>query len=545
MKKGKRAVLIASICVLFLVCVYEIGWVDELGMNVSVISEKKLHKVEESMRNLSGEKEAEVALSFQGEELPFEREVSTFYLPLNMESEEYERGSFTASLEGEAAEVLFLEDFTKRDKLSWMQENAKISCVILGHSAFYRCNLTLTGTSLIRFRSTPYTTEENLPLFEIKVYDASTKTDWVETCYTTSTLRGNTSLSYDKKSLRLKLKRQKKDGTFEKANKNLLGLREDDDWILNSLYADDAKIKDKLANELWNEAGAAGNPYGRTFGTQLSYVEVFMEEGYMGLYGLMYPIDGKQVGTKSVSKQMEAGETVIERLYKKKYTGEWNKEDFTGALPDPAMPDFRGGFYIKGDTVLQNEQEWQPLYELAACIQEEDAAFARQITGITNQQNVLENWLFYQAIGGFDNYAKNYYYLVRNNGGRAYGYFIPWDLNISFGDVYADNAYYAAFDETVVHDRIPWEPADRMIQLDVEDSRRLVKETWKKWRQNVFDTDKILDRMDELYQGLLDSGAYQRERERWPEGRYTESLSDMKRFTWERLRFVDAYVDGL
>ena len=545
MKNGKWAVLIASMCVLVLFCIYQICYVDEYGTDIPVISEKKLYKAEKNLKNLTDDGEVAVSLYFNEEELPFERASATFYLPLNMESEEYESGSFDAILNGDGAKVYFLEDYTEKEKLSWMKENGKIPCIILGQNAYYRCNLTLTGTSLICFQSTEYTTEDNLPLYEMKVYDASTKKDWVETCYTTSTLRGNTSLSYDKKSLRLKLKKQKDDGTFTKADKNLLGLRDDDDWILNSLYADDSKIKDKLANELWNEAGAKSNPYGKTFGTELEYVEVFMNEGYMGLYGLMYPIDAKQVGTNKVSDQLAAGETVIERLYKKKYTGQWNQNDFVGALPDPAMPDYRGGFYIKGDLVLQNEEEWQPLYELASCIQAEDATFAENITTISNQQNVLENWLFYQAIGGFDNYAKNYYYLVRNNGGKAYGYFIPWDLNISFGDVYADNEYYAAFDENVVYDVIPWEPANRMLELDVEDNCQMVKETWQTWRKTVFDTDKVTSRMEELYQGLLDSGAYEREKNRWPNGRYTDSLTDMKEFTRKRLAFVDEYVDGL
>lgn len=545
MKKGKWALLFVSVCVLLLFCICQIGYVDQLDTEIPVLSEKKLYKVEKSLKNLSKEPETVAKLLFQGEELPFEREESTFFLPLNMEAEEYEAGQFGASLNGEKADIYFLEDFTLRKKLSWMKENAKIPCIIVAKNAFFRCNLTLTGTSLILFTSTDYITQDNLPLYEIKVYDASTKGDWVTTCYTTSTLRGNTSLSYDKKSLRLKLKKQKEDGTFVKTNKNLLGLRDDDDWILNSLYADDGKIKDKLANELWNEAGATNNPYGKSFGTQLEYVEVFMNGGYMGLYGLMYPIDGKQVGTEAVSDQLEAGEPVIERLYKKKYTGEWNQEDYTGGLPDPAMPDFRGGFYIKGDVVLQNEEEWKPLYDLAACIQDEDEMFAKGITELADQQNILENWLFYQAIGGFDNYAKNYYYLVRNNGGKPYGYFIPWDLNIAFGDVYADNEYYAAFDETVVSDVIPWEPANRMLQLNVKNSRELVKKTWKEWREDIFATEKVLSRMDGLYQMLLDSGAYAREKKRWPNGRYTNSLSDMKRFTEERLAFVDAYVDGL
>ena len=41
------------------------------------------------------------------------------------------------------------------------------------------------------------------------------------------------------------------------------------------------------------------------------------------------------------------------------------------------------------------------------------------------------------------------------------------------------------------------------------------------------------------------SGAYEREKERWPAGRYEEDFSGMKQFTLERLAYVDEYINGL
>ncbi|MBO6015160.1 MAG: CotH kinase family protein, partial [Lachnospiraceae bacterium] len=480
-----------------------------------------------------------VSLLFEGEELPFLAQENVFYLPLDQSSEEYEMGIFTARLDDKDADVFFLMEYRDVPKREWMKKNGRIPLVIVTKDSYAACFLTLTGTSLMRFTPTQYLTADQMPVFELKVYDAFTKRDWVKTCYTTSRLHGNTSLAYDKKSLRLKLLSRKEDGSFTKENKNLLGLRDDDDWILNALYADDSKIRDLLANELWNETGALSNPYGAVWGTKVAYVEVFMNDGYMGLYGLMHPIDRKQVGLQSVSSQMAADHPIIERLYKKKYTAAWFSQDFAGDLPDPKMPDYRGGFYLKGDTILQNEEEWAPLRELAECLEAGDAAFAEEITQIADQTNVLENWLFYNAIGGFDNYAKNYYYLVKDQNGESYGYFIPWDLNLSFGDVYADNAYYAEFKESVVQDLIHWEPAQRMIDQDVQDSRRIVSETWKRWRKGAFSTQHVLGRMDEIYDSLVGSGAYAREMLRFPEGRYTLDVEAMKRFAEKRLQWLD------
>lgn len=540
----KKGILIMSLLMLSSIAVYQIRYSDENSMTVRVLSNKKANTMTERFMDVTDTLE-DVSLMFKGEMLPYDASSKTFYLPLSMSIEDYEAGSFQALLNGQIAEVFFYGDFTTQDKLAWMKENTKIPLMIVNGESYVNLNLTLTGVSIIDFKGTSYVSEEGLPLFEMKVYDAESKTDWVTTCYTTSTLRGNTSLSYDKKSLRLKLKKQKKDGSFEKTNEKLLGMREDDDWILNGLYADDSRIKDKLANELWNEIGAKQNPYNQTFGIEVEHVEVFMNDGYAGLYGLMYPIDAKQTGSAAVSAQLAKGNNVIERIYEKKYTGMWNAADYLGALPDANMPNYRGGFYLKGDTVLQDESEWEPLYELAKCIEGEDSYFSENITTLVDKENVLLNWMFYQAIGGFDNYAKNYYFITKDAGGKSFGYFIPWDLNISFGDVYADNQYYAAFDETVVKDIIPWEPAQRMLELDVDESRETLASMWKTYRSDVLSTENIMVRMDEIYTELQNSGAYERERLRWPNGRYTDDIENMKAFTAERLAFMDGYIDSL
>lgn len=545
MKKKKWMLLLASIWILVLFSFFQIRYADKNDMRITVLSKEQWNKQKSRLTDISRQENRQLTLSFAGEELPFHAGENTFFLPLDESRQDYEAGSFSATLMGNDASVFFMEDFKSRGKSDLMSEGVKIPCLVMTDQYCAECSLTLTGMSLIRFGQTGLMTEDHLPVFELRVYDAKTKSDWVTTCYAAARMRGNTSLSYDKKSLRLKLVEQSEDGSFTKTDKNLLGLRKDDDWILNSLYADDSRIKDKLACELWNEVGAGSNPFGKQWGTQMEYVEAFLDDGYIGLYGLMFPIDRKQVGTQAVSRQLAAGVPVVERLYKKKYTAAWNKDDFKGQLPDAGMPDFRGGFYLKGDTVLEDESEWEPLYRLASCLEADDETFLSEITQIVDQRNVLENWLFYNAIGGFDNYAKNYYYLVKDRSGEPYGYFIPWDLNLSFGDVYTDNVYYASFRMDVVHDKIAWEPADRMILLDAAGSRRLLRETWNRWRQDAFSDEKVLGRMEKLYQDLVTSGAYGREKARYPEGRYTQNLDDMKRFEMERLAWLDDFMDQL
>ncbi len=586
----KKIVLYVSLFLLVMtaVCSLTIHGINGEGGNSSwepkVAGEKKIEKIE---NNLSGFSETP-ALFCDGEELPFDREKNTFYLPLDMSEEKWEKLSFSAkSAEGNSTEVFFGADYRELSKQDLIQNGEGIPVWIATGREYGTYQLVFTGLPMVTFESTDFATEDGMSIFAFHLYDTdhsgknSQSGKWVTTCYAAARLRGNTSLTYEKKSLRLYLKNQEEDGAFGKTNKNLLGLRDDDDWILNSLYADSSRIRDKLCIDLWNEVGASSNPYKQNFGTQAELVEVMIGGSYQGIYDLMVPIDRKQLGMETVSSQLEkeaetaggnveseteattestiesatgnttestteaATGSVIERIYKKKYTASWSASDFVGPLPDPNAIDARGGFYLKGDTILQNEEEWAPLYQLASLIEGEDTAFAAEITQVADRQNLVENWLFYEAIGGFDNRNKNYYYVARNRDNQYYGYFIPWDLNISFGAVYAENEFYCVDSPESVTEAVAWEPGERLVFLDADDAAELAASTWKKWRGGAFSDEAVAQRIAALEHQVKDSGAFAREELRWPNGNESQDFSLLYEFATKRLQFVDERVDRL
>lgn len=537
MIRKKKWLLFASACMLILISAFYLLFVDNHRIAYRTITPQKLEKLQE---NTTKAEEINFDLTFNGERLPLDEESKTFYLPLEM-TKEWEEGEI--GTEDAALTLFFLEDFVIEDKLSLIKENRGIPFVVCGENSYSVYYLKITGVPIAEFYSTEAVSEEGLAIFGFSLYDYGSKKDWVERCYTTSELHGNTSLAYEKKSLRLKLL-QEKDGRFQKYHADLLGLRKDNDWILNGLYADESRIRDKLCIDLWNEVGAGSNPFGKSFGTDGEYVEVFINNHYQGLYLLMYPIDRKQLGMEAVSHQLAKGDTWIERIYKKKYTALWQESDFTGEMPDENMPDYRGGFYLKGDTVLGDLSEWEPLRELAACIESDDNTFRDRITSIVDEQNVIENWLFYQAIAGFDNQAKNMYYAVRRQDGGLKGYFIPWDLNISFGVVYADNAYYCERDASTITQPVLWEPGKRLVELDAKEGTALAAETWQRWRKGAFSDELLAERIASLESFVKDSGAFLRETERWQEGNCNPDFSLLYDYANQRLEFVDEYVES-
>ncbi len=510
------------------------------GMTLSVISPARAEKIEQRL-SLHSET-MNLKLKFNGEILASDSAGKTFFLPLSMEESEWENGAFET--EG-GEEVLFTEDFTKQDKLSLIAGNRSIPFYAVSEKGYEKYYLKLTGLPVMTFEGTELFTEGGELLYEMTLYDTEHSGDWVTKSLTTSTLRGNTSLSYEKKSLRLKLKEQKEDGSIKKADKNLLGIRKDDDWILNSLYADNSRIRDKLAMELWQEVGAENNPYGKKFGVTGEYVEVIVNGGYAGLYLLTHPVDRKQLGMDKVSIQLQSGEEVIERIYKKKYSAPWISGYFVGELPDSEQADYRGGFYLKGDTVLGNEEEWKPLYDLAVCMEMEDGDFAERIGEITDISNLVDNWLFFQAIAGFDNENKNIYYISRRKETGSYGYFIPWDMNISFGALYAENEFYCTESMKEVESIVKFQPGTRVVELDAQGAAALAADKWSRWRSGAFSTEQIYAHMDAILEQIVNSGAMEREKTRWPNGNAGEDITFMKEFTKKRLEFVDAYIEEL
>ena len=104
-------------------------------------------------------------------------------------------------------------------------------------------------------------------------------------------VRGNTSTFYEKKSYRISLQ----DRNGDRKKENLLGIRDDDDWILLPMLTDTSRIREKTAYDLWNRMQAPAGADG-VVSSSVHYTELLINNQYFGIYGLMTPVDGKLLG---------------------------------------------------------------------------------------------------------------------------------------------------------------------------------------------------------------------------------------------------------
>lgn len=478
-------------------------------------------------------------LAFSGEQLPYDRNTSTFYLPLNMETDTWESGQLTSLASG--VSLIFEEDFTGADKQEAIKNGTKFRFYAVRDGEYQECWLTVTGLSVVSIETEA---DADAEIFGGSAYfwDSSTKVDWTSSSILEANIRGNTSRTYEKKGYKLSLKKQNKNGEIVEDKKSLFGLRNDDEWLLNAMYSDSSKIRDKLSADIWAEIGAYQEEFPEAyFGTRMTYVEVFFNHEYWGLYVLMEPVDSKQLDR---TKEGEGGQE--EYSYKSVTPQDVSTEEL---LNQEAYGETLSGFELKGSHTVIDRTSWEPLLSyLELRDLSDDEAFAAAASELTDREGALDIWIYLQAVLGIDNRGKNMYYVAKNRGNRQVVYFAPWDMDITWGDALSegtgDNVWDVGLFTALYSERINWSFGDRLIELDVDGSCDYVSERWKELRQGVLSDESLTEEIDGLIHQVRDSGALERDAERWPDSNSEQDYELFVRMALYRMKILDYYFDG-
>ena len=478
-------------------------------------------------------------LAFSGEQLPYDRNTSTFYLPLNMETDIWESGQLTSLASG--VSLIFEEDFTGADKQETIKNGTKFRFYAVRDGEYQECWLTVTGLPVVSIETEA---DADAEIFGGSAYfwDSSTKVDWTSSSILEANIRGNTSRTYEKKGYKLSLKKQNKNGEIVEDKKSLFGLRNDDEWLLNAMYSDSSKIRDKLSADIWAEIGAYQEEFPEAyFGTRMTYVEVFFNHEYWGLYVLMEPVDSKQLDR---TKEGEGGQE--EYSYKSVTPQDVSTEEL---LNQEAYGETLSGFELKGSHTVIDRTSWEPLLSyLELRDLSDDEAFAAAASELTDREGALDIWIYLQAVLGIDNRGKNMYYVAKNRGNRQVVYFAPWDMDITWGDALSegtgDNVWDVGLFTALYSERINWSFGDRLIELDVDGSCDYVSERWKELRQGVLSDESLTEEIDGLIHQVRDSGALERDAERWPDSNSGQDYELFVRMALYRMKILDYYFDG-
>ncbi len=344
-------------------------------------------------------------------------------------------------------------------------------------------------------------------------------------------IRGTSSQQYDKKSYRVELWADATGSTM--MDTTFLGLRSDDDWNLEAMWAQPLRLRDKVANELWMEMHQLYyqdlEPDARS-GVRMEYADVFVNGSYVGIYALSERMDRKQLELKKFNGENRG------LLY---------KGNGSGAPTFESLPAYDNtlGTWDNYEWVYPNEAEasydWSHLYSFTNFVMNaSDNVFYAQYSAQFDKGNAIDYYLFINVLQAMDNMGRNLF-LARYKKTGPY-FYLPWDLDAVWGldtdgkptnnsNGLMSNGFY-----------------DRLIHDCTNNGFVASAQTrYNALRNTILTKEHIMQLVQNQYNALLENGAYDREHEAWPDFILDESqLTYMSNWLEARFNYLDAEINA-
>ncbi len=310
---------------------------------------------------------------------------------------------------------------------------------------------------------------------------------------------------------------------------SLLGMREDDDWLLLDMYSDYPRMRFKLAFEFYQTL-TPSNP--TAIAPDSEYVNLFINGDYQGLYLLTERND--------------------RRLY--------GLDDAQNNIYSSLIFQAKGHIYFKTYDPLKWEQDWPNeyegiyimdpiLYDLIPFVSDSsDEEFFHPENGIYSkfdELNLIDFYIFNFFILHDDFWDKNYF-LVRNTYSSKF-FLVPWDYDRCFGQ-FAWNTFEPDRNEESNIRQLNY-LFNRL--LDNEDYRSSIKDRWFYLRNSIWSEQSIVDILYDIYEEVKE--VLEIETNKWnpgdmrPHWRNDVDESVKLLFEWipERLDFCDIYFHNM
>lgn len=418
---------------------------------------------------------------------------------------------------------------------STVKENLSHSLLIFSEDRYHIYYLKCTTLPIINIDTDSGTQIGNEYVsMKIKLLDnGSTSTSEVVESLGKIHNRGNSSNKkwYSKKSFRVGLL----DENGEKNKVSLLGLREDDDYILYSAYNDHEKVRNVFSSNLWYDTLSDNNVFGINFGNEYRFVELFINKDYYGLYALSYPIDAKQV-------KLQADECLF-----KKVSPDNELIEFISSGPVRTFELKENGLFFYDDEM----SAWKLLRDFCKCLFFENNYEYGSLKTLSDIDNQIDNYLFVMLIQGGDNSTKNFFLLSKVFESTRLMECIPWDFDLTWGNIFADaNLLTKSYGiDEVTNVPLPYNVAYHYIKQGDDEIIAKVKERYTQLREFLWSDTSINEYIDKYESDIFFSGAYSRDKERWPDGNYLEDcstgLSVFRQYVLKRLEYFDSFISQL
>ena len=292
-------------------------------------------------------------------------------------------------------------------------------------------------------------------------------------------------------------------------DKSLLGMRNDDSWVLDAGQADVFRLRNRVAMDLWNDM--AHSPYyinkepAARNGVSGKVIELFLNDEYRGIYNLSENLDRKQMKLKKVKDGEVRG-----CLYKVKGYGYGNMYDTVDLydnhsvrweLIEAKYPDLQDN-----DTT-----DWSTLYNALNFVTfSTDEEFEEHVEEYFDLPVLADFCIFAAALSALDNRGKNTFWAVYDKTKDKKLTPAPWDLDCTTGQEWAVD-----INTPDILIDIGLGVVYRLNEHNVLNFNDTLNCRYHQLRKTLLHTDSLISRYDYYYTLVTQSGAAAREENLW------------------------------
>ena len=336
--------------------------------------------------------------------------------------------------------------------------------------------------------------------------------------------RGASSTIYQKKSFAIKLL----DDSGQKSDTSLMGMRSDNYWILDAMAVDKARMRNRVAMDLWLDFSA--KPYYYNIEPQMcngyngKFVEVYVNNEYNGIYCLMERVDRKQLKLKKAKTN-----TINGVLYK---SANWQGSFFKALSPYDNTSATWMRYEYEYPDIEDSLINWKPLYD--AMLYADTASVADFAEGASLRYDIpvfMDYYLFTCLLSARDNQGKNLYLSYYNINQNSKLLVTPWDIDHSFGRMYNSDEE----DATLLN---YWnEQLFIRFERDISQYHSLLLQRYAYLRENAFSLSSLKQRFADYFDLFERTGADVREIERW------SGVDGISLDFSEEKEYIDSWLD--
>jgi hypothetical protein len=371
-------------------------------------------------------------------------------------------------------------------------------------------------------------------------------------------VRGQSTQMFPKKSYAL----ETRDNSGGNLNVSLLGMPEENDWILYAPYTDKSMLRNAISFSLGKSIGH--------YCSRMEFCELILNGEYMGVYILMEKIkkDDNRVNIATLNPEEIFGDDLTGGYIIKVDKIEWDfqyGDDGWLSTPNPSYPNAMNitfqYYYPEPEDLVVQQRNYIKDFIFYAEKNLISANFADPVLGYNKYFDVgsfVDFMLINEIAKEVDKYRYSTYFFKEKNsdGGKLFAGPI-WDFNLGYSNV----DYWPPGNLTSgwLYELI--EPVDWSIMFwwkrlneDVY-FRNLVKTRWTSLRQNEFSNARVAFMIDSIT-SYIDE-AQQRNYERWPilgvyiwpnydwqNNTYQDEVDYFENWLNTRLSWMDSNITG-